>query len=76
MELTENRNEEEIKYKNIKTVIRSNDSYNKIPYLIRIKNIKNFKKSYKKYRNGEKSRPVVIKNIKTNKYTLVWSGSS
>ena len=55
-EYTEGRNNEEIKYKYIKNKIRSHDSYNSIPYLIRIKNVKKFKLSYKKYRENLKSK--------------------
>ena len=55
--LTENRNSEEVKYHYIKTVLRSQENYNKIPYIIRIKSISNFKLSYKKYRNEKNTNP-------------------
>ena len=73
-ELTDDRNQDEIKYKMIKTIIRSHNKYNLIPFLIRTKNIKIFKKSSKNYRFGTKYRIKVIKNPKKNKYTIVWPG--
>ena len=41
----------------------------------RYKSIKNIKISYKKYRNGAKSRLKVVKNNHINTYPLVWPGN-
>ena len=69
--LTQNRTQEQIKYKYIATKLRSEENYNEIPLYIRNKNIFNFKKAYKNRRNNYKIIPKIIKN-RNQTYTLVW----
>ena len=75
-EYTEDRNNEEIKYKYIRNKIRSHNTYNSIPYIVRVKTVKNFKLSYKKYREGLKTKPKIVKNPTGPYYTLVWPDSN
>ena len=49
--LVNNRSAEEIKYNRIKTCLRSEMKYNDIPFHVRNKKNKDFKLSYKRYRN-------------------------
>ena len=72
--LTEDRNEHQIKYNNIKTQLRSGERYNKIPFYVRNKSIKNFKISYKHYRGDLKIIPRFVKNKNNERYTIVWPG--
>ena len=72
--VTNDRNDEELKYKLIKTIIRSHGSYNDIPYLIRIKTPIKFKKSYQIYREERKKMPKIRKNKINGGYTLLWPG--
>ena len=58
----------------IHTHLRSQDDYNKIPFIVRNKNPKHFKLSYKKYLFGLTYKPRIIKNNITQKYSLVWPG--
>ena len=72
--LTDERDENQIKYEHIKTVLRSEEKYNEIPYYVRIKNVKNFKLSYKRYRKDLLTKPRFIKNKNNNKYNIIWPG--
>ena len=72
--LTENRSPMQVKYKYINTVLRSDEVYNNIPYLIRNKKPKNFKTSYKNYIFELPYKPRVIKHFILNKYILVRPG--
>ena len=69
--LTENRTPDQIKYKQIISSLRSKSQYNLIPYYVRMKSVKHFKLSYKRYRGDLKTKPKVIKS-NSGKYTLVW----
>ena len=71
---TDERDNEQIKYQQIKTSLRSEENYNKIPYLVRIKNIKNFKLAYKRFRKDYITLPRFKKNKNNNNYYLVWPG--
>ena len=62
LKLTQNRNQEQIKYKYITTKLRSEESYNNIPLYIRNKEPYKFKLSYKNHRNNYKNIPNVVKN--------------
>ena len=72
IDLMRNRTPEQVKYKYINTRLRSQESFNKIPLNIRNKNIKNFKKAYKIYRQGLKYKPIIVKNKASSSYTLIW----
>ena len=72
--LTEDRNEHQIKYNNIKTQLRSGERYNKIPFYVRNKSIKNFKISYKHYRGDLKIIPRFVKIKNNERYTIIWPG--
>ena len=71
---TTGRNIDQVKYNYILTHLRSEESYNDIPYHIRMKSVNNFKIAYKRYRNDLKVKPKVVKNKNNRGYTLVWPG--
>ena len=73
--LTNDRSEEQIKYKHINTNLRSQESYNVIPLNIRNKNINEFKISYKLHSYGLKINPSIVKKNLKNTYMLIWPGS-
>ena len=74
-QLTEGRNEEQIKYYHIITKLRSQEDYNNLPMSVRTKSVRNFKLSYKRYRKDLTIKPKIIYNKYSKiKYTLVWPG--
>ena len=71
-QLTERRTLEQIKYKRINSRLRSQDTYNNIPYLIRYKEPSKFKVSYKTYLQNRKYTPKVVFSKSPPNYRLVW----
>ena len=70
----DNRNDEEKKYRKIKTSLRSQDQYNQLPYNLRKKSIKKFKLAYKRYRKEIISKPIIKKYKNKERYYIVWPG--
>ena len=72
---TNNRDQDQIKYYMIKTHLRSEESYNLIPTYVRMKNVKNCKLSYKRYRKDIINNPKILFNKNSiPRYTLIWPG--
>ena len=70
--LTQFRTYDEIKYKYVKSTLRSGNTYNAIPYHIRMKSTKQFKESYKRYRKEKPYKPVITKTKLIT--STLWSG--